>query len=567
MSHIVWQDVAYLALLVALSFPLGVYIYKVMTGQRVFLTRIVSPMEKIIYRVMGVRAEEEMSAKTYTVSMLLFSLIGLAFVWLLQMLQGVLPGNPEGMPAASWHLAFNTAASFVSNTNWQAYSGESTLSYLSQFLGLTVQNFVSAAAGIAVMFALIRGFIVREKRTVGSFWVDLTRCTLYVLIPLSLIVAVLLVSQGVVQTFSAYGSYQTLEGGVTQTLPLGPAASQIAIKQLGTNGGGFFGANSAYPLENPNAVSNFLEMLSILLLPAALCVSFGLAVKSAKQGRTVYIAMMILFVLALAGLTLSEQYGGPSFAGVASSGNMEGKEVVHGIGASSFWAAATTAASNGSVNAMHDSLTPLGGFAAMFLIQLGEIVFGGVGSGLYGMLAFVILTVFIAGLMVGRTPEYLGKKIEPYDMRMVCLIVLTPLLATLLGTAAAVILPDAAGWLTNAGAHGFSEILYAFSSMGNNNGSAFGGFAANTVFTNVVGGIIMLLVRFVPMAAAIYLGANLAGKKNVAVSAGTLSTTNTMFVGLLLGVILIVGALSFLPALALGPIADFFSRISNEVIR
>jgi potassium-transporting ATPase potassium-binding subunit len=558
MSHIIWQDIAYLAVLIALSFPLGIYIYKVMTGQKVFLTRIFAPVEKGIYRIMGVRAEEEMTAKAYTVSMLLFSLIGLVFVWLLLMLQGLLPGNPENMSATSWHLAFNTAASFISNTNWQAYSGESTLSYLTQFMGLTVQNFVSAAAGIAVMFALIRGFILREKRSVGSFWVDLTRCTLYVLIPLSLIVAVLLVSQGVVQTFSAYGSYQTLEGGVAQTLPLGPAASQIAIKQLGTNGGGFFGANSAFPLENPNAISNFIEMLLILLIPASLCVSFGVAVKNAKQGRTVYVAMMILFVLALAGLTLSEQYGGPSYTGVASYGNMEGKEVVNGIGASSLWATATTAASNGSVNAMHDSLTSMGGFAALFLMQLGEIVFGGVGSGMYGMLAFVILTVFIGGLMVGRTPEYLGKKIEPYDMRMVCLIVLTPLLVTLLGTAAAVVMPDAASWLTNTGAHGFSEILYAFSSMGNNNGSAFGGYAANTVFTNVVGGVIMLLARFVPMAAAIYLGANLAGKKNVAVSAGTLSTTNTMFVGLLLGVILIVGALSFLPALALGPIADFF---------
>ena len=561
MSSIALQDVFYIAVLVALSFPLGIYIDKVMAGQRVFLTRLLSPVERSVYRLMGVKADEEMPAKKYALSMLLFSLAGLIFVWLIQMLQGVLPFNPEGMSGTSWHLAFNTAASFVSNTNWQAYSGESTLSYLTQLLGLTVQNFVSAAAGIAVMFALIRGFVFREKRTLGSFWVDLTRCTLYVLIPLSLVVAVLLVSQGVVQTLSSYGAYQTLESGTAQVLPLGPAASQIAIKQLGTNGGGFFGANSAFPLENPNAVSNFIELLSILLLPAALCVSFGLAVKNAKQGRTVYVAMLILFVLALAGLTISEQYAGPSFEGVAASGSMEGKEVVHGVGASSLWAAATTAASNGSVNAMHDSLTPLGGFVTMFLMQLGEIVFGGVGSGLYGMLAFVILTVFIAGLMVGRTPEYLGKKIEPFDMRMVCLIVLTPLLVTLLGTAAAVMMPDATGWLTNSGAHGFSEILYAFTSMGNNNGSAFGGFAANTVFTNVVGGIIMLLARFVPMVAVIYLGGNLGGKKHVAVGEGTLSTTNTLFVGLLIGIILIVGALSFLPALALGPIADYFTSL------
>lgn len=561
MSLIVLQDVFNIAVLVALSFPLGIYIYRVMTGQRVFLTRLLSPVERGVYRVMGVQADEEMPAKKYTLAMLLFSLVGLIFVWLIQMLQGVLPFNPEGMTGTSWHLAFNTAASFVSNTNWQAYSGESTLSYLTQLLGLTVQNFVSAAAGIAVMFALIRGFVLREKRTLGSFWVDMTRCTLYVLIPLSIVVAVLLVSQGVVQTFSAYRDYQTLESGAALTLPLGPAASQIAIKQLGTNGGGFFGANSAFPLENPNAITNFMELLSILLIPAALCVSFGLAVKNAKQGRTVYVAMQLLFVLALAGLTISEQYAGPVYEGVVSSGSMEGKEVVHGVGASSLWAAATTAASNGSVNAMHDSLTPMGGFVTMFLMQLGEIVFGGVGSGLYGMLAFVILTVFIAGLMVGRTPEYLGKKIEPFDMRMVCLIVLTPLLVTLLGTAAAVMMPGAALWLTNSGAHGFSEILYAFSSMGNNNGSAFGGFAANTVFTNVVGGIIMLLARFIPMAAAIYLGGNLGSKKTVAVGEGTLSTTNATFVGLLIGIILIVGALSFLPSLALGPIADYFTSL------
>ena len=561
MSSIALLDVFYIAVLVALSFPLGHYLNKVMAGDRVFLTRLLLPVERFVYRLMGVKVDEEMPAKKYALSLLLFSLAGLIFVWLIQMLQGVLPFNPEGMSGTSWHLAFNTAASFVSNTNWQAYAGETTLSYLTQLLGLTVQNFVSAAAGIAVMYALIRGFVFREKRTLGSFWVDLTRCTLYVLIPLSLVVAVLLVSQGVVQTLTPYGTYQTLESGVTQVLPLGPAASQIAIKQLGTNGGGFFGANSAFPLENPNAISNFVQMLSILLIPAALCVSFGLAVKNAKQGRTVYVVMLILFALALTGLTLSEQYAGPSYQGVLASGSMEGKEVVHGVGASSLWAAATTAASNGSVNAMHDSLTPMGGFVAMFLMQLGEIVFGGVGSGLYGMLAFVILTVFIAGLMVGRTPEYLGKKIEPFDMRMVCLIVLTPLMVTLLGTAAAVMVPGAAGWLTNSGAHGFSEILYAFTSMGNNNGSAFGGFAANTVFTNVLGGVIMLLARFIPMVAVIYLGANLGGKKHVASGEGTLSTTNTMFVGLLIGIILIVGALSFLPALALGPIADYFTSL------
>jgi K+-transporting ATPase ATPase A chain len=561
MSYIVWQDIFYIALLVGLSIPLGIYMYKVMTGQKVFLTRLLAPVEHGIYRLMGARADEEMGAKTYALSVLLFSAVGLVFLWALQMLQGFLPFNPEGLPGTSWHLAFNTAASFVSNTNWQAYSGETTLSYLSQFLGLTVQNFVSAASGIAVLFALTRGFILKQKKTIGSFWVDLTKTTLYVLLPLSFVVALLLVSQGVVQTFSPYKEVAMLESGAAQTLPLGPAASQIAIKQLGTNGGGFFGANSAFPFENPTPFSNLVQSVSILLIPAALCVTFGKAVKDNRQGKSIYIAMTILFVVTLAGTTAAEQFAGPAYNGAATSGSMEGKEIIHGVGASSLWATATTAASNGSVNAMHDSFTPLGGMIPLFLMQLGEIVFGGAGSGLYGMLAFVLLTVFIAGLMVGRTPEYLGKKIESYDMKMVCLIILAPLMFTLLGTAAAVVMPDAASWLTNSGAHGFSEILYAFSSMGNNNGSAFAGFNANTVFTNVTGGIIMLLVRFIPMVAAIFLAGNMAQKKAVAAGEGTLSTTNTMFVGLLIAVILIVGALSFLPALALGPIADYFTTL------
>lgn len=559
MSTIIIQDILYLVLLIGLSIPLGIYMYKVMIGQKVFLTRVLAPVENGIYKIMGVKSDEEMGAKKYALSVLLFSAIGLVFVWALQMLQGLLPFNPEGLEGTSWHLAFNTSASFVSNTNWQAYSGESTLSYLSQFLGLAVQNFVSAAAGIAVLFALARGFFLRQKKTIGSFWVDLTRTTLYVLIPLSFIVAILLVSQGVVQTFGPYKDVAMLESGAAQTLPLGPAASQIAIKQLGTNGGGFFGVNSSFPFENATPFSNLIEVLSILIIPAALCVTFGKAVKDSKQGGAIYTAMMILFVVALTITTVSEQFAGPAFNGVAASGSMEGKEIIHGIGGSSLWATATTAASNGSVNAMHDSFTPLGGMIPMFLMQLGEIVFGGVGSGLYGMLAFVLLTVFIAGLMVGRTPEYLGKKVESYDMKMVCLIILAPLMFTLLGTAAAVVIPDATTWLTNSGAHGFSEILYGFSSMGNNNGSAFAGFNADTVFTNVTGGIIMLLVRFIPMVAAIFLAGNMAQKKAVASSEGTLSTTNTMFVGLLIGIILIVGALSFLPALALGPIADYFT--------
>ena len=562
MSMIIIQCVVYLLILIAASIPLGNYIYNVMTGQKVLLTRMLSPIENSAYKLMGVQQEDEMKPKEYTFAVLLFSLVGLVFVFGLQMLQNVLPLNPEHLKAVNWDLAFNTAASFVSNTNWQAYSGESTLSYFTQSIGLTVQNFVSAATGIAVLFALIRGFVLTKQATIGNFWKDLTRSTIYILIPLSLILALALISQGVVQTLAPYHSVTTLESGAAQTIPLGPAASQIAIKQLGTNGGGFFGPNSAFPLENPTPLSNLLELISILLIPAALCVSFGKAVKDSRQGRAVYIIMIVLFVAALAGTVLCEQYTGPDFQGVMASGNMEGKEVIHGVGTSALWSVATTAASNGSVNAMLDSFTPLGGMIPMFLMQLGEIVFGGAGSGLYGMLAFVILTVFIAGLMVGRTPEYLGKKIEPFDMKMVCLIVLIPPLMTLFGTAAAVLMPSAGSWLTNSGAHGFSEILYAFSSMGNNNGSAFGGFGANTVFTNIVGGLIMLAVRFVPAVAAIYLAGNLAEKKRVAFGDGTLSTSNVMFILLVIGIVIIVAALSFLPALALGPIADYFTALN-----
>jgi potassium-transporting ATPase potassium-binding subunit len=561
MNSIVFEDIVYLLLLVGLSIPLGLYIYKVMTGQRVFLTRVLTPVENGIYKLMGIHGDSEMTAKKYAFAVLAFSLVSFLFVFSLQLLQNVLPLNPEHMGAVSLDLAFNTAASFVSNTNWQAYSGESSLSYLTQSLGLTVQNFISAAVGIAVLFALIRGFIARQQITIGNFWKDLIRITLYALIPLSLILAVLLVSQGVVQTLTPYAQTSALQSGASQTIPLGPAASQIAIKQLGTNGGGFFGMNSAYPLENPTPFSNLLELLSILLIPAALCVSFGKAVKDNKQGRSIYAAMLLLFVLCLAGVTASEVYASPSFSGVAASASMEGKEIIHGVGTSALWSTATTAASNGSVNAMHDSFTPLSGLFMMFLMHIGEVVFGGVGCGVYGMLAFVILTVFIAGLMVGRTPEYLGKKIEAFDMKMVCIIILTPALFILFGTLAAVVLPQVTSWLTNSGAHGFSEILYAFTSMGANNGSAFGGYAANNVFTNVVGGFEMLIVRFLPMTAVIYMAGNLSKKKTVAVGEGTLSTSNTLFTGLLIAIIIIIGALTFLPALALGPIADYFTAI------
>ncbi|WP_024620832.1 potassium-transporting ATPase subunit KdpA [Metaclostridioides mangenotii] len=558
MNYTILQGLFYIAILVGLSIPLGNYIYKVMIGKKVFLSSIVQPVENGIYKVIGICRKDEMNAKKYAVSVVAFSVVGFIFLFLLQIMQGLVPFNPQDLNGVNWHQAFNTAASFVSNTNWQSYSGESTMSYTTQFLGLTVQNFVSAATGIAVLFALIRGFILNSKDTIGNFWVDITKVTLYVLIPLSFVVAILIASQGVVQTFGHYKDVITLESGAIKTVPLGPAASQIAIKQLGTNGGGFFGSNSTFPLENPTILSNFIESICLILIPAALCITFGKAVKNSKQGWTIFTTMMIIFVVALFATTFSEQFTGPVFSGVVNSGNMEGKEVIHGIGASSLWATATTAASNGSVNAMHDSFTPLGGMIPMFLMQLGEIIFGGVGSGLYGIIAFVMLTVFIAGLMVGRTPEFLGKKIEPYNMKMVCLIVLTPPLLTLLGTASAVMAPDVAEWISNSGAHGFSEILYAFSSLANNNGSAFAGFNANTVFTNIVGGIIMLLARFIPMIATIYLAGNLAKKKQVAATEGTLSTSNAMFVGLLIGVIFIFAALSFLPTLALGPIADYF---------
>ncbi len=559
MIFFILQDIVYILLLVVLSLPLGFYIYRLMNGERVFLSTLFSGVEDFIYRMLGGGEDADMMPRKYLVSVLLFSFFGLLFVFLLQLLQGVLPFNPQKLGAVKADLAFNTAASFVTNTNWQAYSGEKTLSYLTQFLGLTVQNFVSAATGIAVLFVLIRSFVSKQTDTVGNFWKDLTRVTLYLLIPLSAVLAVFLVAEGAVQTFAPYKTVAALEAGKPVQIPLGPAASQISIKQLGSNGGGFFGANSAYPLENPTPVSNLLEMLAILLIPASLCVTFGKAVNDMRQGGTVYTAMAFLFLLSVAGAVASEYYLAPQYMGVLPSGSMEGKEVMHGVGTSSLWSVVTTASSNGSVNSMHDSLTPLGGMVAMFLMQLGEIVFGGVGCGLYGMIAFVILTVFIAGLMIGRTPEYLGKKIEPFDMKMVCVIVLVPPLATLIGTAAAVMMPECPSWLANNGPHGFSEVLYAFTSMANNNGSSFAGFNGNTVFTNVFGALIMLAARFAPLTAVIYLAGNLSLKKSVASGEGTLSTTNFMFVFLLLAVIMLVAALSFLPVLALGPIAEYLN--------
>lgn len=551
MSNIIIADIIFILLLVGLSIPLGIYIYKVMSGQKVFLSKLLMPLENSIYKVCGINPKNEMTAKNYLLNILIFSGIGLVFLFVLQIVQGILPFNPQNLKSVDLSLAFNTAASFVSNTNWQAYAGESTMTYLTQSIGLVVQNFISAGVGISVLFALIRGFIQKETKTIGNFWQDMVRVIIFILLPLSLVLAILLVAGGVVQTIMPYKEITSLQDGISQIMPLGPAASQIAIKQLGTNGGGFFGANSAYPLENPNNFTNLIQLLSILLIPAALCISFGKAVKDIKQGITIYSVMLILFLLALSAVTFNEFI----------TGNLIGKEVTHGIGMSSLWSVATTAASNGSVNAMLDSFAPLSGMVLLFLMQVGEVIFGGVGSGLYGMLAFVLLTVFIAGLMVGRTPEYLGKKIEPYDMKMICMVILVPPVLTLIGTAVAVMMPDALSWLSNKGAHGFSEILYAFSSMANNNGSAFGGFNANTNFTNIFGGLIMLMSRYLPIAGITLLAGNLSSKKFISVSEGTLKTTGVTFTVLLISIIVIVAALSFLPALALGPIADYFTNI------
>lgn len=569
----------YLVILMVLAIPLGKYISKVMDGEKVFLSKVLVPVENFIYKIMRIDKKEDMTWKKYAVSVVSFSIFGFIILFLLNMLQGVLPLNPEGVDGTTAHLAFNTTSSFVTNTNWQAYSGESGLSYLTQMLGLTVQNFVSAATGIAVLFALIRGFTRVKEKGIGSFWVDLTRSILYVLIPLSIVVTLGLASQGVVQNLNSYEEVQLvqpieLEDGTVitkQVIPQGPAASQIAIKQLGTNGGGFFGVNSAHPLENPTIFSNMLEMISLLLIPAALCFSFGRSIKDKKQGRAIFLAMFIMLVAALSIVAVSEANATPQLAqsGMVdvstvgqAGGNMEGKESRFGIVTSSTWATFTTAASNGSVNSMHDSYTPLGGMITMLQMQLGEVIFGGVGCGLYGMLAFAIVAVFIAGLMVGRTPEYIGKKIEPYEMKMAMLVCLATPIAILVSSGIASLIPEVAESLNNGGAHGFSEMLYAYSSAGGNNGSAFAGFGANTPFINITIGIVMLFARFVPLIGTLAIAGSLVQKKKVAVSVGTLSTHNALFIGLLIFVVLLVGALSFFPALALGPIAEFFQMIA-----
>ena len=574
----------YLVVLLALVKPLGIYMAKVYLGRSFGLDLFLGHVERLIYRMLGIRPEDEMSWKTYALAAILFKLAFFFVLYFMLRMQDMLPLNPQGFSGVSPDLAFNTAVSFITNTNWQAYGGESTLSYLSQMMGLSVQNFVSAAQGMAVLMALIRGFTRKTTKTIGNFWVDLTRSTLYILLPLSLIIAVLLVSQGVVQNFSPYKNVSLLQT-VTydtpklakqimgpdgkpmkeplkvseQTLPLGPAASQIAIKQLGTNGGGFFNTNSTHPFENPTPLSNFLEMLAILLIPAALCYTFGKMVGDKRQGWALLAAMLIIFIPFLIICYSGEQAGNPHLTALGidpAAGNMEGKEVRFGIANSALWATATTAASNGSVNSMHDSFSPLGGMMPLVLIQLGEIVFGGVGSGLYGMLAFAMVAVFISGLMVGRTPEYLGKKIEAFEVKMVALVILIPAACVLIGTAVASVTASGGAGVSNPGPHGFSQMLYAFSSAGNNNGSAFGGLYANTPFYNTLLGIAMLFGRFWTMIPIIAIAGSLASKKYVTPSAGTLPTHTPLFVLFLAGIIIIVGALTFLPGLALGPIAE-----------
>ena len=583
----------YLAVLLLCIKPMGLYLSHVMAGAPIWPLRAGASLERVVYRAAGVDPAVEMDWQHYAIGLVLFNALGALVVYALQRLQLWLPLNPQGFANVSPDSSFNTALSFITNTNWQGYSGESTMSYLTQMAGLVVQNFMSAATGIVVAFALIRGLARHTAATIGNFWVDLTRVTLYVLLPIAAVLALALASQGVVQTFSAYKDVTTVEtltyqqpkvdaqgnpvkdaaGNAvqetvtthTQTLPMGPIASQESIKELGTNGGGYTNANSAHPYENPSALTNFLEMLAILLIPASLTYTFGRSVGDTRQGWAVLAAMLLLFLPLLGVLAYSEQGGNPLVAhlgvdqtasALQSGGNMEGKETRFGIGASSLFATMATGTSTGAVNSMHDSFTPLGGFVPLFLMQLGEVVFGGVGTGLYSILIFAIVGVFIAGLMIGRTPEYLGKKIEAFEMKMTSIAILVMPAIVLIGTAVAVSVTAGQAGVSNPGAHGFSEILYAFTSAGNNNGSAFAGISANTPFYNVALGLVIWFGRYWPIVAVLAVAGSLAAKKRVPVTSGTMPTHGPTFVVLLIGTILLVGALTFVPALALGPVVE-----------
>ena len=565
------QVAVFFFLVLAVTVPLGAYMTNVFSGKRTFLDPVLRPFERLIYRTCGIQPGIEMTWVEYSVSMLLFSLVGMLTLYAIERLQGVLPLNPQGLPGVSPALAFNTAASFSTNTNWQAYAGETTMSYLTQMMGLAYHNFVSAASGIAMAIAIIRGFVRRSTKTLGNFWVDLTRATLWILLPLCIVFALVLVWQGVPQNFNPYTHAKTLEGA-EQVIPGGPVASQEIIKELGTNGGGFFNANSAHPHENPTPLTNLLEMLAIFAIGAGLTNTFGRMAGDMRQGWTLFAAMALLFLMGVTAAIWSEQHGNPEIAALGintsasvtdSGGNMEGKEVRFGIVDSALWATVTTGTSCGAVNAMHDSFTPLGGLVPLVNMQLGEVIFGGVGSGLYGMLVMAILSVFIAGLMVGRTPEYLGKKIESREMKLAMLYVLIFPAVILFGTAAATVLSAALSSISNPGPHGFSQILYAYTEAGANNGSAFAGLNANTNFYNWTLAIGMLLGRFMMAIPALALAGSLAPKKSIPPSAGTFPTTSPIFVGLLIGVILIVGALTFFPALALGPVIEHLQMLAG----
>jgi len=560
-----WIQIAiFCALVLALVKPLGGYMTRVFEGERTVLSPVLRPVERLLYAGGGIDERQEQGWFIYAVAMLFFNAAGFVLLFLLQRLQGALPLNPMGMAAVTPDSAFNTAVSFVTNTNWQGYAGESTMGYLVQMAGLTVQNFVSAATGIAIAMALIRGFSRASAKTVGNFWTDLVRGTLYILLPISLIYAVFLVFEGVPQTLSAYVDATTLEGG-KQTIAIGPVASQLAIKMLGTNGGGFFNANSAHPFENPNAIVNLVQMVSIFAIGAALTNVFGRMVGDQRQGWAILSAMGILFIAGVAIAYWAEAAGNPLIHALGiDGGNMEGKEVRFGTALSALFAVVTTAASCGAVNAMHDSFMPLGGMVPLINMQLGEVIVGGVGAGLYGMLLFVIQAIFIAGLMVGRTPEYLGKKIEAKEVKMTMLAILSLPLAMLGFTAMAAVLPAGLASLANAGPHGFSEILYAYTSSAANNGSAFAGLSANTPWYNMTTGLAMLMGRFLIIVPVLAIAGSLAAKKTVPVSVGTLPTHGGLFIGLLVGVVLIVGGLTFLPALALGPIVEHLSMLGGQ---
>ncbi|MBL5885404.1 potassium-transporting ATPase subunit KdpA [Lelliottia aquatilis] len=547
---------SFLLVLFLLARPLGTWLARMINGGAL---PAVGGVEKGVWRVLGINTEE-MNWRQYLVALLLLNIVGLAALFAMLMLQGILPLNPQQLPGLSWHLALNTAVSFVSNTNWQSYAGETTLSYFSQMVGLTVQNFLSAASGIAVIFALTRAFARQKINTLGNAWVDLTRITLWVLLPISLLIALFFIQQGTLQNLLPYSSYTSLEG-VKQMLPMGPVASQEAIKMLGTNGGGFFNANSSHPFENPTALTNVVQMLAIFLIPTALCFAFGDAVSDRRQGRTLLWAMSIIFVVCAALVMWAEWQGNSHFLqlGADSSINMEGKESRFGILASSLYAVVTTAASCGAVNAMHDSFTALGGMIPMWLMQIGEVVFGGVGSGLYGMLLFVLLAVFIAGLMIGRTPEYLGKKIDVREMKLTALAILVTPALVLIGTALALMTEAGRSGIFNPGIHGFSEVLYAVSSAANNNGSAFAGLSANSPFWNCLLAFCMFFGRFGVIVPVLAIAGSLVSKKIQPTSTGTLPTHGALFIGLLIGTVLLVGALTFIPALALGPVAEHLS--------